>query len=136
MFSMKELSLRQIVQAIREGPLPKGYQDFYHFAHSDDFEFEIVAADAIGNASIVLSVDANELYEALTDIDRDVPFFGDAIEDWNDDIANYSLDEIADKAEQKFADYLDEVFQLRDHVIYIRTPRGYRREFYLGNDKK
>jgi hypothetical protein len=134
---MKELSLRQIIQAIREGPLPKGYEEFFHFAHSDDYEFEIIAADAIGNAAIVLGVDADELYDTLSDIDSDGPFYGDIIEQWNDDVANYSLNEIADKAEHQFANDLDKVFQLRNYVVYTQiSQKGYRREISLGNDKK
>jgi hypothetical protein len=137
MWTMMEVSLRQIIQAIREGPLPKAYQSFFEFDVIDTDHVEIVAADALGNAAIVLGVDADELYETLVDIETVDIFYGDKIEDWNDNLENYSLEQIADMAEKQFASDLDKVFLLRNHIAYIKTaPNRYIREFNLGNDEK
>jgi len=138
---MKTLTLRQIIQAIQNPLLPKATGEFFshrYFKNEQGVMVSyIVAADAIGNASIALSVDPSELYEVLVDdahYSGPVSIVGDIISEWNDNIDDeYTLETIADMAFKKYANDLDSnIYMLRDWIAYIKTEHGYKKQLNVN----
>lgn len=117
--ALKKVKVSEVFDAIEKNGLPKIRKTFFKYEReglgvSDHWikDGNVIAACALGQAAINLSVDADSLYNTLNDIDNEkytTPYIGDRITELNDSfVEELSLPEIAQYMRDHYAAFLDE----------------------------
>ena len=109
----RELTLREITDAIEKNGLPQTKGMYWDSKHADwnaanrTWTYEVGAACAIGQAAINLGVDYDALTDFLLDIGRGNKTLYHYITGKNDGVDGLSLKEIADKIRKNHKAKLD-----------------------------